>query len=215
MKREDLTKLFLTEGQTELTDAQKAAIDKIMALNGQDVEKAKGDASKLQADLDAAQADIKAKQEQIDAAAAKIKEFEDKGLDIEAVRTKAAEYEADAKKAREDAAAQLQQVRFGHALERDLAAAKAKNPTAARALLNMDGLKYDEKADKVIGLEDQLKAIREKDGYLFEVEQTQEEAPTTPPPSATAGVTPPRKTDPLSFLERTIKAANLEAEKGK
>jgi hypothetical protein len=214
MKREDLQKLFLAEGQTELSDDQKKIVDQIMAMNGKDIEAAKGDSDKLKSDLEAAQADAEAKQKQIEAANAKIKEFEGKDLDLEAIRKSAADWEAQAKQAQTDADAKLAQVKFDHALERALVAGKALDAKTVRPLLNLDGLKYDDKSDQVIGLEDQLKGIREEKAFLFQPEQTEEEKP--PPPTATAGGTPPRKTDPLSFLERTMKAAGLEpAEKGK
>lgn len=205
MKRDELTKLFLAEGQTEPTAEQKAVIDKVMALNGQDVEAAKGDTAKLKADLQAAQADAEAKQAQLEAANAQIKAFESKDLDIEAVRKSAADYEAQAKKAKEDAAAQVAQLRFDHALDGALAGAKARNTTAVRALLKVGDLKLTDEG-KVSGLDEQLKAIRENNAFLFEAEEAE-----TPPPNATAGVTPPA-IGPQSFVARALKAAGLPAE---
>lgn len=52
-------------------------------------------------------------------------------------------------------------------LELALKDAKAKNPRAVKALLNAESIKLD--GDKLLGLEDQLKALQESDGYLFDV----------------------------------------------
>lgn len=209
MKRDDLIKLLLAEGETEPSEAQKAIIDQIMTWNGQDVEKAKGDADKLKSDLEAAQADAAAKQKQVDEANAQIEAF--KGMDVEGVKKSADEWKAKAEQAAKDAAAQLAQVRFDHALERALNNAKALDAKSVRPHLNTDALKYDEKSDAVIGLEEQLKGIRESKAFLFASEQ----ADAPPPPKATAGVTPPRQNDPMSFLEKTLKQAGLTPEKDK
>ena len=52
MKREDITKLF--------PEATKEQIDSLMAVNGEDINKAKGDTAQLQKDLDKARADLAA-----------------------------------------------------------------------------------------------------------------------------------------------------------
>jgi DNA repair exonuclease SbcCD ATPase subunit len=54
---------------------------------------------------------------------------------------------------------------FDFSLEKALADAKAKNPKAVKALLNTEAIKLD--GDKLLGLEEQLKALQESDGYLF------------------------------------------------
>lgn len=57
---------------------------------------------------------------------------------------------------------------FNFALESALRDAKAKNIKAVKANLNVDGLELSD--DKVIGLDEQLAALKESDGYLFEAE---------------------------------------------
>lgn len=54
---------------------------------------------------------------------------------------------------------------FDFALEKAIAAAQAKNPKAVKALLNVESIKLD--GDKLLGLEDQLTALKTSDGYLF------------------------------------------------
>lgn len=75
----------------------------------------------------------------------------------------------DAKTAAEEAAkqwqARLEAQQFDFALERKLVEAKAKNVKATKALLDTAKLKLD--GETVLGLEDQLKALRESDPYLF------------------------------------------------
>jgi hypothetical protein len=58
---------------------------------------------------------------------------------------------------------------FDFSLEKALADAKAKNPKAVKALLNNEAIKLD--GDKLLGLEEQLKSLKESDGYLFGEEQ--------------------------------------------
>src|SRR5690606_21251229 len=75
----------------------------------------------------------------------------------------------DLQKANEDAEkewqSKLNQQQFDFALKDALGAAKVRNPKAAQALLNLDTIKLD--GDKLLGLEEQLKAIKESDPYLF------------------------------------------------
>ncbi|MGG0690712.1 phage scaffolding protein [Bacillus safensis] len=57
---------------------------------------------------------------------------------------------------------------FNFALESALRDAKAKNIKAVKANLNVDGLELSD--DKVIGLDEQLTALKDSDSYLFEAE---------------------------------------------
>ena len=66
----------------------------------------------------------------------------------------------------------LQKQQFDFALEKNLTNAKVKNIKAVKALLDMDTIKLD--GENLKGLEEQLKTIRESDGYLFAEEQQQQ-----------------------------------------
>lgn len=148
MKREDLTKLGLTDD---------AVIDAIMAAHGKDIEKHKNAA-------DASKAELESIKTQLTEANTQIEGF--KSMDIEAVKKAATDWEAKAKQAEADAATQLAKVKFDHALESSLTGAKAKNVKAVQALLNTETLKL--KDDGTIeGLDDQLKEIKSKNDYLF------------------------------------------------
>lgn len=58
---------------------------------------------------------------------------------------------------------------FEFSLDKALSNAKVKNSKAVKALLDTDSIKLD--GETLLGLDDQLKAIKESDGYLFEEEQ--------------------------------------------
>ncbi|USK43541.1 phage scaffolding protein [Cytobacillus oceanisediminis] len=77
------------------------------------------------------------------------------------------------KKTAADYQAKLDQQAFDFALKDALSGAKAKNPKAVEALLNKEAIKLD--GDKLLGLEEQLKTIKESDSYLFEAEQQQQQ----------------------------------------
>ncbi|MFS0655706.1 phage scaffolding protein [Bacillus sp. 179-C3.3 HS] len=72
------------------------------------------------------------------------------------------------KKASEEYQQKLDKQAFDFALESALRDAKAKNIKAVKANLNVDGLKLSD--DKVIGLDEQLNALKESDSYLFVTE---------------------------------------------
>lgn len=60
---------------------------------------------------------------------------------------------------------EMNRLRLDNAIETELISAGAKNVKAVKALLNTDNVKLD--GDKLIGLAEQLGAIRKSDGYLF------------------------------------------------
>lgn len=90
MKREFLKELGLTDEQ----------IDKIMAENGKDIEKAKGDTAKLENDLATKETEIETLQGQLKEANTQIESF--KEMDIEGIKQSAdewkAKYETDTEK---------------------------------------------------------------------------------------------------------------------
>ena len=69
------------------------------------------------------------------------------------------------KKAGEEWQAKMAQMQLDFAIEKALAAAKAKNAKAVKALLDLEKVKLD--GEQLLGLDDQLKAIKESDPYLF------------------------------------------------
>lgn len=73
--------------------------------------------------------------------------------------------QAENKKASEEWQAKMTQIQLDFAIEKALTAAKAKNAKAVKALLDMEKVKLD--GDKLLGLDDQLKALQQSDPYLF------------------------------------------------
>lgn len=90
-----------------------------------------------------------------------------KELDIEGVKRKAAEWEQKYNQAAENSVKEIEQLKFGFALDKELTKAQARNPKAVKALLDMDALKYDK--GKIVGLDEQLEALKtgEDSGFLF------------------------------------------------
>lgn len=140
MKTEELLELGLTKEQA----------DAVFALNGKDVNKAKGDLEAKLAELETANKTIQGLQDTV-------KKFD--GVDVEKLRGDLADlqrqYDTDISAAKLDSA-----------LGMALVEAKAKNPALAKRALDVSALKLD--GDKLLGLDEQLKKLRETDGYLFE-----------------------------------------------
>lgn len=76
------------------------------------------------------------------------------------------ELKAAQAKREEEYAAQVEQMKLDAAVDRSLVAAKVKNAKAVRALLDMGAVKLD--GEKISGLDEQVKALKTSDGYLFE-----------------------------------------------
>jgi uncharacterized coiled-coil DUF342 family protein len=147
-----LTKLGLTD---------EKIIDAIMDAHGKDIEKHKTAAETAKASADALQA-------QLTEAGTTIEGF--KKLDVEGIKVAANEWKAKAEQAQADAAKQISSLKFDHALDGALVGAKAHNTKAVKALLDIEQLRkaFNEADGSIPGLDDQLKKVKESDGYQFE-----------------------------------------------
>lgn len=85
--------------------------------------------------------------------------------DNEVLQTKVKDYETKVK----DYEKQIQDMQFSYVLEGALNGANVRNIKAVKALLNLEDVKLD--GETLIGLNDQLEALKETDGYLFQDEQ--------------------------------------------
>ena len=83
----------------------------------------------------------------------------------EELKAQIEQLQAENQKAAEEWQAKMAQMKLDFALERALATARAKNPKAVKALLDMEKVKLD--GDQLLGLDDQLKALQQSDPYLF------------------------------------------------
>ncbi|MFS0776253.1 phage scaffolding protein [Neobacillus sp. 3P2-tot-E-2] len=89
---------------------------------------------------------------------------------------------------------------FDFALREALTGAKAKNAKAVEALLNKEAIKLD--GDKLLGLEEQLKNLKESDAYLFDSEQQQSPKFTTGQHQKTAGGITQEQFNSMNYTER-------------
>lgn len=97
----------------------------------------------------------------------------------------------------------LKQQTFDAKLSDALREAKVRNPKAVKALLEADKIKLD--GDKLLGLDDQLGALKESDAYLFASEEKPAlggRTPHTPNGQSSTGLTKEEFTK-MSYAERT------------
>ena len=92
-------------------------------------------------------------------------------------------------------------MQLNFAIEKALTTAKAKNAKAVKALLDMEQIKLD--GEQLLGLEDQLKSIRESDPYLFDNGKDPENVGgNTNPADAGDGDTNPWKADTFNLTQQ-------------
>ena len=116
----------------------------------------------------------------------------------EELKAQIEQLQAENQKAAEEWQAKMAQMQLDFALERALATAKAKNPKAVKALLDMDKVKLD--GDQLLGIDEQLKALKESDSYLF-----------GEPGKVGGGTNPPGGAEPKTIdqqIEEAVKAGN-------
>ncbi len=125
--------------------------------------------------------------------------------------------QADNKKAGEEWQAKVTQMQLDFAVERALAAAKAKNPKAVKALLDMEKVKLD--GEQLLGLDEQLKELQKSDAYLFG-EPGRVGSGTNPPGAGNAEVNPWKKDSwnltqqGKILMDDPAKATRMKAEAG-
>jgi hypothetical protein len=165
-------------------DKRQEVIDKIFAENGKDVKAAKDAASDV--------GEVKRLNDEIAARDKQLKDLADNSGDAEALKSQI----ADLQKANQTAADDLKAERKKHAAEianRDfdslidgvITAAKAKNTTALKALLDIDALKASK--NQTTDIEAAITKAKEENDYLFEsdepiknvVSSTKKETPGT------------------------------------
>jgi hypothetical protein len=96
--------------------------------------------------------------------------------DVEGMKKQIEELQTENKTKEETHASEIKALRVETALTNALTGAKAKNAKAVKALLALDTVELDENGG-IKGLDDQLKALKEKETYLFESEQPASAAP--------------------------------------
>lgn len=142
-------------------------IDKIMAENGKDIAVEQKKAEKVIQERDSYKLKAESLETQVNDANTEIQKFKD--MDIDGIKKAADDWKETAEKAKADADKQISQMKFDYALSAVLTGAKAKNAKAVKALLDMDGLKFND--GKIVGLDEQLAQIKADNDYLFESDE--------------------------------------------
>ena len=161
MNKQDLIKLGIED---------ENVAQQIIVLHGKDIER-------IKTDLETKAEEIEKLNAQLAEAGKTIESF--KEMDIDGIKAAAEEWKTKAEQAQAEAEQKVQAIKFEHALKDALAAAKAKNPKAVKALLEMDKIKFSEDGNSLEGLDEQLETIKQENDYLFDipapVEETEEE----------------------------------------
>lgn len=89
--------------------------------------------------------------------------------DNEELNSKIKELQESNKNAQTEYENKLASLRLDNGIELALTQNGALNNKAAKALLNLENIKYEN--DKLVGLDEQLKALKESDAYLFKVDE--------------------------------------------
>lgn len=140
---------------------EKDVIDEIMAENGKDIEAEKSKITQLQTQLDAANKTIKERDTQLET----LKNNPD---NPETLKQQIKQLQDDNKAAKEAYEKEMKELKVSNALEKALSSAKAKNPKAVKALLELG--EDVELADdgSIKGLDEKIKALQKSDAYLFD-----------------------------------------------
>lgn len=146
MTKEELLALGLAEEQ----------IAEVFKINGKDIEKSKADLATIQTELASTK-------EQLQTANTEIESY--KSMDIEAIKASANEYKAKFETTKTDLEKQIESLKFEHSIENALSKAGAKNTKAAKALLDIEGLKGSKNMDSDI--EAAITTLKETETYLF------------------------------------------------
>jgi hypothetical protein len=90
-------------------------------------------------------------------------------MDINGLKSSLEEWKVKAESAQKEADDKLSKMKFDYLINGALSSAKAKNITAAKALLDMESLKLE--GDEVYGLIEQISRLKKESAFLFEGEQ--------------------------------------------
>lgn len=154
MNREELKAMGLSDEQ----------IDKVMAAHGKVVNTTKEQLDTVTTERDSLKEQITERDTQLDNLSKQVKDNEELTAEIERLKE-------ENKTATTELQEKLDKQAFDFMLEKALDAANVRNPKAVKALLDMEKVKLD--GETLLGLDDQLKALKESDEYLFQQEDKQ------------------------------------------
>lgn len=150
MKREELKKLDLNDEQ----------IDKVMSLHGADVESMKSKSEELNKTNKSLQSQIAERDKDL-------KALKKQAGDNEELSNQFKDLQSKYKQDTENLSKELKQTKLNSAVDTALAGAKVRNTKAAKALLNMDEVKINDKGE-LEGLDNQISSLQKSDSYLFD-----------------------------------------------
>lgn len=167
MKTDFLKNLGITE---------QSVIDQIMAENGRDVSKAKGDLTTLQTRVGELENELKT-------ANTTITTLQTKADSVDGLNQKISQLETDKTNLTNELNTKVTEIKKTHAVENEIRTAKAKHVKSVMALLDMSKITYEN--DTLGGLTEQLEALKtgEETSFLF--------GEKTTPPAGTHVHTPP------------------------
>ncbi len=148
MKREELKELGLTDEQ----------IGSVMALHGVTV-------NELNSKVSTAEQQATQYQEQLDKNQSELDDFKAKSKGNEDLEQQVTDLQTRLDQNKTDSEQQIADIKKSSAIDLALTQAGAKNIKAAKALLDGESLELTDEGLK--GLDDQLAALKESDGYLF------------------------------------------------
>ena len=152
----------------ELSDE---VIDKIMAENGNDINGLKAKQTELESQINDYKTQVSERDKQLE-------ELKKSVGDSENLKEQINKLQEDNKKSAEAYESKIQQMKVDSAITLALTNAKAKNPKAVRALLDLENAQLD--GDVVKGLDKQIEALKTSDAYLFDGETKAEIKGTKP-----------------------------------
>lgn len=161
----------MTRKELEGMGLTKEQIDKIMDINGADIENAKTAAASeiknLQTEVDSLNTQVADRDKQLET-------LKTSAGDNEALKQQIADLQAENTKAKETHESEMKQLKVDFAVEKALTAAGAKNVKAVKALLDLEDAKLD-KDGNIKGLAEQVEklAAAEDSKFLFAEAQTQ------------------------------------------
>lgn len=174
MKSEFLKNLGITE---------QSVIDQIMAENGRDISKAKGDLTTLQTRVGELENDLKT-------ANTTITNLQTKADSVDGLNQKISQLETDKTNLTNELNTKVTAIKKTYAIENGVRDAKARNVKAVMALLDESKITYEN--DELGGLSDQLETLKNSEDTSFLFGEVQAAPvgthPATPP---TGGATPP------------------------
>ena len=158
ISRDKLLKIGLSNEQME----------KIIALHGADIEELKAKSDEL---INSKTEELKKANESLQSQIAErdkdLKTLKKQAGDNEELSNQFKELQSKYKQDTENLSKELQQTKLNSAVDSALGKAKVRNSKAAKALLNMDEVKLNDKGE-VEGLDNQISSLQKSDGYLFD-----------------------------------------------